>query len=255
MKIFAQIQSLHDQETLYENLQKEKKLKSRLKELMHYRKNGITKLSEVDSESSKSKKEKSKIKEKDGSKKKGTWSSSRSTGLSRSGKNVRSGSSGVPSVETPNSACDTSDGELTDEGDVGDEIPQATSPTHPSSPPSTGSPSTTRAGLTSGRGTPILTGGRGTPLPATKVATKNISRANDFSKLPGYDLLSHKERQLCCSINMTPSNYILIKAAILKDHCSRQNGITVKNKYHGVEKSHRKKIIEFLATSGWITVP
>ena len=220
----------------------------------------------------------------------------------------------MSSAET-SSNCDTSDGELTDEGeacmdiDVPSATPASASTTASSlsNPPSSSSSSSSSSsfsgggggsakngggknigggknvGTNSGGGGGAASGGKNvshsvgksssgsggkhasssTSQPSSSSAsasstTSSLSSSKnaDYAKLPGYDLLSHKERQLCCSISMPPANYILIKAAILKDHCSRQNGVTVKNsKYHGVEKSNKKKIIEFLATSGWITVP
>lgn len=48
MKGFAQFQSATEQEQFFTELQHEKQLKSRVKELMRFRKNGLTKLSEIE---------------------------------------------------------------------------------------------------------------------------------------------------------------------------------------------------------------
>ncbi|KAJ8308734.1 hypothetical protein KUTeg_013608 [Tegillarca granosa] len=48
MKVFTQFHSAAEHEAFFENIQKEKELKSRIKELMRYRKHGITKLDEID---------------------------------------------------------------------------------------------------------------------------------------------------------------------------------------------------------------
>ncbi|EEC13374.1 transcriptional adaptor, putative [Ixodes scapularis] len=44
MRVFCQFQSSTDHEQLFENLEREKELKARIKDLMRYRRNGITKL-------------------------------------------------------------------------------------------------------------------------------------------------------------------------------------------------------------------
>ncbi|KAG0425320.1 hypothetical protein HPB47_027485 [Ixodes persulcatus] len=46
MRVFCQFQSSTDHEQLFENLEREKELKARIKDLMRYRRNGITKLDE-----------------------------------------------------------------------------------------------------------------------------------------------------------------------------------------------------------------
>ncbi|XP_033735702.1 transcriptional adapter 2-beta-like [Pecten maximus] len=48
VKVFSQFHSLAEHEAFLENIQKEKELKTRIKSLMRYRKNGITKLDDIE---------------------------------------------------------------------------------------------------------------------------------------------------------------------------------------------------------------
>lgn len=73
--------------------------------------------------------------------------------------------------------------------------------------------------------------------------------------MPGYDLLSDRERKLCNSIGMTFANYTTIKTCIIKDYLQRRQGVPIKIRYpSGLDKTHRRQIISFLTDNGWIGV-
>lgn len=75
----------------------------------------------------------------------------------------------------------------------------------------------------------------------------------EMSKCPGYDLLSGRERKLCNTIGMTPANYMTVKTCIVKDYLHRRNGYPVKIRYpSGMDRTHRRRIMSFLADNGWI---
>eukprot|EP00058_Branchiostoma_floridae_P028081 XP_002613572.1 hypothetical protein BRAFLDRAFT_208437 [Branchiostoma floridae] len=72
---------------------------------------------------------------------------------------------------------------------------------------------------------------------------------------PCFNLLSEREKTLCSSMGMNPAKYMTVKTIIIKDHVQRRQGIPTKTRYpQNLDKLHRKRIISFLADSGWITV-
>jgi len=80
------------------------------------------------------------------------------------------------------------------------------------------------------------------------------NKKRDLSSLPGYELLSERERKLCCSLSLKPSHYITFKTVLLKDYVRRKQGVPSKVPYPaGLDKSDRRRIINFLVNSGWIS--
>lgn len=83
----------------------------------------------------------------------------------------------------------------------------------------------------------------------------NENIPKEASSMPGYDLLSDRERKLCNSIGMSFANYMTIKTCIIKDYLQRRQGIPIKIRYpSGLDKTHRRRIISFLTDNGWIGV-
>lgn len=75
-----------------------------------------------------------------------------------------------------------------------------------------------------------------------------------LSAMPGFDLLSDREKKLCNSISVNPSTYITVKACVIKDYLQRRQGIPVKIRFpNHLDKSQRRKILTFLGDSGWIS--
>lgn len=185
LKPFAQCHSCKEHEDFLEGYQKERELKNRMKELFHLRKNGITKLEEVekfDEERLKrEKKKESKFKKLQGN-------------LSQ-GKRLSMASKNIVDEEKLDILIDESGSKDDDD----------------------------------------------------------FVESKEMSKCPGYDLLSVRERKLCNTIGMTPSNYITVKTCIVKDYLHRRNGYPVKIRYpSGMDKTHRRRIMSFLADNGWI---
>lgn len=76
----------------------------------------------------------------------------------------------------------------------------------------------------------------------------------DLNGQPGDELLSERERRLCNSIGMKPASYITIKTCIIKDYLQRRQGLPVKIRYPShLDKTHRRKILNFLSENGWIS--
>lgn len=79
--------------------------------------------------------------------------------------------------------------------------------------------------------------------------------SKEMASMPGYEMLSEREKRLCNSIRMIPANYITIKTCIIKDYLQRRQGLPVKIRYpSGMDKTHRRKIMSFLSDNGWIGV-
>jgi len=75
----------------------------------------------------------------------------------------------------------------------------------------------------------------------------------DISSLPGCRLLSDREKKLCTSMRLRPSQYITLKTLILKDHSQKRRGTTSgKSSLENIDKSLRRKIFNFMVKSGWI---
>ncbi|KAL3217939.1 hypothetical protein MRX96_031861 [Rhipicephalus microplus] len=85
--------------------------------------------------------------------------------------------------------------------------------------------------------------------------TREVSKeATDITSLPGYELLSDKERKLCQSIGISPACYITFKTVVLKDQAQRQKGSTAKfRSLAGMDRSHCRRILNHFANSGWIS--
>lgn len=79
--------------------------------------------------------------------------------------------------------------------------------------------------------------------------------SKEMACMPGYELLSEREKKLCNSIRMVPATYITIKTCIIKDYLQRKQGVPVKIRFpSGMDKTHRRRIMSFLSDNGWIGV-
>ncbi|KAL4238991.1 Transcriptional adapter 2-beta [Mactra antiquata] len=188
LKPFAQCHSCKEHEEFLNNHQKERELKNRIKELFHLRKNGITKLEEVEKFAEERLKREKKKEYK-----------LRKLGNISQGKRH--------SMALKNAGEEEKLDILIDEND-------------------------------------FVTGSRD---------DDELIETKEMSQCPGYDLLSGRERKLCNSIGMTPANYMTVKTCIVKDYLHRRNGYPVKIRYpSGMDKTHRRRIMSFLADNGWI---
>ncbi|XP_077521947.1 transcriptional adapter 2B isoform X7 [Amblyomma americanum] len=186
MRIFCQFQSAAEHEQLLENLEREKELKARIKELLRYRRNGITKLDEC-SEFDVARHRREKRKE------------------------VKKKSAPANSVHKK--PISTASKKYEEKGGV--DI--------------------------------ILNEQEGDTREDSKEAT-------DITSLPGYELLSDKEKKLCQSMGISPACYITFKTVVLKDQAQRQKGSIAKFRSPaGLDKSHCRRILNHFANSGWIS--
>ncbi|XP_076463437.1 transcriptional adapter 2-beta-like [Babylonia areolata] len=84
---------------------------------------------------------------------------------------------------------------------------------------------------------------------------ESIEDSKEMACMPGYDMLSEREKKLCNSIKMIPANYITIKTCIIQDYLQRKQGVPVKIRFpSGMDKTHRRRIMSFLSDNGWIGV-
>lgn len=85
------------------------------------------------------------------------------------------------------------------------------------------------------------------------ISDRRTNGTRELHLLPTFDLLSKQEKKLCHSIGMKPASYVTIKTCIIKDYLQRQQGMQVKIRYPShLDKTHRRKILNFLRDSGWI---
>ncbi|XP_022101292.1 transcriptional adapter 2-beta-like isoform X2 [Acanthaster planci] len=178
MRALAQFMTGKEQDEFFENLHEEKEIRARIKELIKYRRNGITKLEEISEyEEAKCKRDR----RKEGKKK-------------IVDKSKRSGVISAKKTE-PKEEPKKDDREI-----VEDEFQ------------------------------------------AIKAS-------------PGFSYLSDREKRLCSSMKMKPARYITLKTVIIRDHLMRRQGLPCKTRYpSNLDKSHRKRITNYLAKSGWIKV-
>nr|XP_031293694.1 transcriptional adapter 2-beta [Camelus dromedarius] len=72
--------------------------------------------------------------------------------------------------------------------------------------------------------------------------------------LPGFELLSDREKVLCSSLNLSPARYVTVKTIIIKDHLQKRQGIPSKSRLPSyLDKVLKKRILNFLTESGWIS--
>jgi len=83
---------------------------------------------------------------------------------------------------------------------------------------------------------------------------QDLDNIASITGLPGYEVLSTNEKRLCTSLRLHPRLYISYKTCLLRDHLSKKKGQIPKPVHpSGLDKLHRKKIFNFLLTSGWIS--
>ncbi|XP_077598297.1 transcriptional adapter 2-beta [Stigmatopora nigra] len=101
-------------------------------------------------------------------------------------------------------------------------------------------------------------GGAGPPAPPPLPgAVKEESKDGEFAaieNLSGFELLSDREKLLCSSLNLSPARYLTVKTIIIKDHLQKRQGVPSKSRLPGyLDKILRKRIVNFLTESGWIS--
>lgn len=75
-----------------------------------------------------------------------------------------------------------------------------------------------------------------------------------MENLPGFELLSDREKVLCSSLNLSPARYVTAKTIIIKDHLQKRQGIPSKSRLPSyLDKVLKKRILNFLTESGWIS--
>jgi len=74
-----------------------------------------------------------------------------------------------------------------------------------------------------------------------------------LESLPCFQELSEQEKALCVSLGLSPARYVTVKAILIRDYLQKRQGVPSKPRLPGnLEKSHKKRIINFLAKSGWV---
>ena len=86
---------------------------------------------------------------------------------------------------------------------------------------------------------------------------KEDGRDGEFAAikhLPGFELLSHREKVLCSSLNLSPARYVTLKTIFIKDQLKKRQGIPSKSRLPSyLDKVLMKRILNFLTESGWIS--
>ncbi|KAJ8382177.1 hypothetical protein SKAU_G00029550 [Synaphobranchus kaupii] len=88
-------------------------------------------------------------------------------------------------------------------------------------------------------------------------SVKEEGKDSEFSaieNLSGFELLSDREKVLCNSLNLSPTRYLTVKTIIIKDHLQKRQGIPSKSRLPSyLDKVLKKRILNFLTESGWIS--
>lgn len=67
-------------------------------------------------------------------------------------------------------------------------------------------------------------------------------------------MLSKAEKRLCGRLRLRPASYVALKTGLLSDQLMRCRGQPVRPRsLAGLDKQHRKQLLSFLVTAGWIT--
>ena len=75
-----------------------------------------------------------------------------------------------------------------------------------------------------------------------------------IENLPGFELLSDREKVLCNSLNLSPTRYLTVNTIIIKDHLQNLQCIPSKGRLPSyLDKVLKKRILSFLTESGWIS--
>ncbi|XP_067117593.1 transcriptional adapter 2-beta [Osmerus mordax] len=110
------------------------------------------------------------------------------------------------------------------------------------------------AGLGGGLG---ALGGGGGGAGGVGGSIKEEGKDGEFAaieNLPGFELLSDREKVLCNSLNLSPTRYLTVKTIIIKDHLQKRQGIPSKSRLPSyLDKVLKKRILSFLTESGWIS--
>ncbi|XP_072021654.1 transcriptional adapter 2-beta-like isoform X1 [Amphiura filiformis] len=197
LRPFSQFMTPRDQEELYENVQKEKRLRAKIKELLKYRRNGITKHEEcAEYEAARFKREKRKESRK--------RLAEKAKGRVLSAKKEKEKLNKIESKEDTIKREKEREKEKEKERDKDD-----------------------------------------------RELVEDEFKAIKSS--PGFNFLSDREKKLCNSMKMRPARYITLKALIIKDHLLRKQGIPHKTRYpSNLDKTHRRRIFNYMTKSGWI---
>ncbi|CAG2158354.1 unnamed protein product [Oppiella nova] len=210
-KPFIRFQSEEESRELFKNMKREKELKAKIKELMRYRKNGLKRRSEVIGfESARNKRQKRKE-----NKKKSVSDVLLSPLISELficfSFQTPSAAASIGSVHKRSLGTATKTGEPTK--DQNSTVSQTTK-----------------------KGTKV----------SSELAPKLVNNQKnefDVSSLPGCRLLSDREKKLCSTVKLRPSQYITLKTLILKDH--NQRGTTSssgKSSLENIDKSTCRRV-------------
>ncbi|XP_043202370.1 transcriptional adapter 2-beta-like isoform X1 [Amphibalanus amphitrite] len=226
LRTLGQFLTRSEYQQFHDNLQAEKDLVYRIKELMRYRRNGITKIADcVEFERARARRNA----ENGGEDKKahdpesrqaqapllGPQSARKSCASpERKSETLATGASS--SLSGSFSTSDSSSSSLS-QAAVGPAAAEELPPSPPSPPPYTVEPE---------------------PL----------------NESAGYHMLSKAEKRLCARLRLRPANYVALKTGLLSDQLMRCRGDPVRPRaLTGLDKHHRKQILSFLVTAGWIT--
>ncbi|KAL7646716.1 UNVERIFIED_CONTAM: hypothetical protein RMT77_001969 [Armadillidium vulgare] len=231
LRPISQFQTALEHQNLINSLCREKELKVRIRELLRYRRNGIQHVEEC-SEFEVARARRDKKKE---NKKKGTMLLHQiPTTVSDSHARLREDErSPRNSVERRSTALDTGGGKWLS-GSFSD------SSISSSSNSCTANINSQQILQTAGGGTEDIV---------------------DISTLPGFHLLSLREKKLCASLNLKPSQYISYKAYLLKEEGDRQlNGGGIQQSSRpsttlvGLDTRSQVHVSSFIAQAGWISL-
>ncbi|RWS27621.1 transcriptional adapter 2-beta-like protein [Leptotrombidium deliense] len=250
-KIYSQFDSFDDHKRIVDGFQKEKELKVKIKELTRYRRNGITKLNEgtlFDTARNKRDKKKENQKKSLGNIEESISSGRRSIHTTPEKKCSELASNKGGSQASLN---DSSKSRNSNQGKIGSKESNLASDLFD------------RRGAKEEFVTGIVEGDSKSSHSGKLSSLSFTKQKSDPSYFPSR-LLSEREKKLCTSLKLKPSQYITLKTLILKsfiDLCplqdcydKRRKGLAFKSSVENIDKLLRRKVQSFMAKSGWIRI-
>lgn len=266
LKILAEFQGVKEHQAFMGNMQKEREVKQRIKDLMRYRRYGVKTISESAEYETQQKirrlnrKKNEKIRTNQQKLLQQSCENSRANVESplieySSGYSVGTPSSVGADLNSPASSIKSEDYSSQQQTTILTASPGAQSFT-PATQRQTFSPG---SGGTGGEHLetfyPLKDSDKAVNSPQTNLQTGgSTTAAFTIISYPGHEILSANEKRLCTNLRLTPAHYISYKTCLLMNHLQKKKGQTPKPPNPtGLDKNDRKVIFNFLMRAGWIT--
>ncbi|XP_037090422.1 transcriptional adapter 2-beta-like [Pollicipes pollicipes] len=215
LRTLGQFLTRTEYQQFHDNVQAERDLVYRVKELMRYRRNGITKIADcVEFERARSRR----------------------------------------SAETDDRKAHDPDEKAQPSGPSSERRSSCASPERKSETPATGASSWLNAPCSTNGSSSSSSGSVSRPAAADGSPAGATDEPEPLNESAGFHLLSRAEKRLCARLRLRPASYVAFKTGLLSDQLLRFGGRSARPRYpDGLDKQHRRQLVSFLVTAGWIT--